>query len=50
MWHYKQIIIDLSVEDDTNPKVIENLRQKIENTAKENTDNRLVQVISVKTN
>ncbi len=50
MWHYKQIIIDLSVEDDTNPEVIENLRQKIENTAKENTDNRSVQVISVKTN
>ena len=45
-----QIIIDLSVEDDTNPEVIENLRQKIENTAKENTDNRSVQVISVKTN
>lgn len=50
MWHYKQIIIDLSVEDDINPKVIENLKQKIENTAKENTDNRSVQVISVKTN
>jgi hypothetical protein len=50
VWHYKQIIIDLSVEDDTNPEVIENLRQKIENTAKENTDNRSVQVISVKTN
>ncbi len=50
MWHYKQIIIDLSVEDDINPKVIENLKQKIENAAKENTDNRSVQVISVKTN
>lgn len=48
MRHYKQIIIDLSVDDDTDDKKIRELEEKIKKYVKNTVDGKDIQVVSAK--
>ena len=50
MKHYRQIIIDLAVEDDTPEEKIEKLKNQVTAYVKETVDPKVVQMVEVKVN
>lgn len=50
MRHYKQIIIDLSVDDNTDDKKMRELEEEIKDYVENTVDGKDVQVISAKIN
>ena len=50
MRHYKQIIIDLSVDDNTDDKKIRELEEEIKKYVKNTVDGKDIQVVSTKVN
>ena len=48
--HYRQIIINMSVKDGTDEKVLEELDRKIEECIKDNVDNDIIRDVHVRVN
>ncbi len=50
MTHYRQVIIDLSVDDETDESELEKLKDIVTTTVLENSDPNKVQIVGAKVN